>query len=137
MHKVVIEIIPCGILPALRVGNFWFKQTGILDDKDGFLCFKCSIPQISIGRRHWLNTKSLEMLSEIPSVCTGQDFFQLLCTTIVEAILFGMVYWTTVYEGYVFPFDLSTLQISQYDAPPEHSLIHACRFLSQLIGKAN
>jgi len=103
MHKVLIEIIPRGILPVLRVGNFRFKKMGILDDKEGSVCLKCSIPQILIGRRHWLDTNSFEMLSKIPSACTGQDFFQLLCTTIVEAILFGMVYWTTVHKGYVFP----------------------------------
>ena len=104
MHKVLIEIIPRGIIPALRVGNFWFKKTGILDDKHGSVCLKCSIPQILMGRRHWLHTNSFEMLSAIPSVCTGQDFFPLLCTTIVEAILFGMVYWSTGHKRYVFPF---------------------------------
>ena len=104
MHKVLIEIIPRGIIPALRVGNFWFKKTGILDDKDGSVCLKCSIPQILIGRQHWLDTHSFEMLSAIPFVCTGQDFFPLLCTTIVEAILFGMVYWSTGHKRYVFPF---------------------------------
>jgi len=128
MHKVLIEIIPRGILPALRVGNFWFKKTGILDDRDGSVCLQCSIPQVLIGRDHWLDAKSFETLSEIACACTGQDFFQLLCTTIVEAILFGMVYWTTVYKGYVFPLDLSKLQNLQHDPSPEHSPIHACKF---------
>jgi len=107
MHEILTEIILRGILPALRVSNFWFKKTGILEDKDGSVCWKCSIPQILIGRHHWLNTDNFEMLPSISFVCTGQDFFQLLCTTIVEAILFGMVYWTTIYQGYVFPYNLS------------------------------
>lgn len=128
MHEIINEIIPRGILPALRVGNFWFKKTGILDDKDGSVCLKCSIPQILIGPEHWLDTKTLEILPEIPFLCTGQDFFPLLCTTIVEAILFGMVYWTTVHKGYVFSFDSSMVQFLPYDALPEHSLIHACKF---------
>ena len=106
MHKVLIEIIPRGIIPALRVGNFWIKKTGILGDNDRSVCLKCSIPQIFIRQSHWLDRTTFEMLSEIPFVCTGQDFFQLLCTTIVEAILFGMVHWTgTVHRGYVFLFD--------------------------------
>jgi hypothetical protein len=34
--QVLIEIIPRGILPALRVSNFWFKKTGILDRQRWF-----------------------------------------------------------------------------------------------------
>ena len=106
MHQVFIEIITRGILPALRIGNLWLKKTGILDNEDGSVCLRCSIPQILIGKLSFLNGECFEGLSAIILACNGRDCFELLCTSMIEATLFGMVYWITEYgpELYVFSF---------------------------------
>ena len=112
MQEVFIEIIPRGILPALRVSNFWLKKTGILDSKDGSVCLKCSITQILIGDGsdlwHGVDALKFGVLAEIARACTGQGCFQLLCTSILEVVLFGMVLWVARHE-YVFH-DLTDFQ---------------------------
>jgi hypothetical protein len=87
LHKVFIEIIPRGILPALRVGNFWFKKTGILEANGGSVCLGCSSSATeSVNIFH-----PLEVI-EVLTACTAQDFFGLFCTTVVEALLFRTMY---------------------------------------------
>jgi hypothetical protein len=98
LHKVLIEIIPRGILPALRVNNFWFKKTGILgilEAKGGSVCLECSsqrISAISSMDSYRLFDMDINML-KILTACTAHNFFGLFCTTVVEALLFRTVYW--------------------------------------------
>ena len=107
MEEVFIQIIPQSILPALHVGHFSFKKKGILERKNGSVCLKCSIPQISMfGSSYWRSMDALDFgeLAEMSRACTGQDCFQLLCTSILEAVLCGMMSGVARHE-YVFPFD--------------------------------
>jgi hypothetical protein len=132
MQEVFIKMVPRGILPALHVGNFWLKKTGILESKDGSVCLKCSIPHISIrGSAMFGVVQDFKVLSEISCACTSQDCFQLLCTSILEVILFGKVFWVTRHK-YVFPFNCQQREfhhlISPLLVPPAHSLTHAGKF---------
>ena len=98
MQEVFIEIIPWGILPALRVHHFWLKKAGILETKDGSVCLKCLIQQKSIKK---FDLMSLDFLFKIFCACTAQDCFQLLSTSILEVVLFGMVQQVACHK-YVF-----------------------------------
>jgi hypothetical protein len=96
LHKVLIEIIPRGILPALRVDSFWFKKTGILEAKGGSVCLGCSSQRISAIRS--MDVHRHDDLLKILTACTAQNFFGLFCTTVVEALLFRTMYWA-ITEG--------------------------------------
>jgi len=92
LHKVFIEIVPRGILPAFRVENFGFKKAGILEAKGDSQCLHYSSQRIStIGLKVW--EYDFDGVFEVLSACTAQDFFGLFCTTVVEAWLFKKVYW--------------------------------------------
>jgi len=123
MHEVFIEIIPRGILPALRVSNFWLKKTGILDVKDGSVCLKCS--NAEIWECSSLDAQDFGVLCEICRACTGQDYFQLLCTSILEVILFGMVSTITRREGYVSLLPSAEFYDLTFVSDPDHFLTHA------------
>lgn len=96
LHKLFIEIVPRGILPALRAHNFWFKESGILDSG----CLE----------RHWISRGLVwpmehifEEFLELLSACTTQQCFGLFCTTMVETLLFREVYWTISNRKYQKP----------------------------------
>jgi len=101
LQKVFIEIIPRGILPALRVNNFWFKKTGILETNGGSVCMECSNQQISAMEQWYFEDFELYQVVEVLSACTAQDCFGLFCTTVVEALLFKIVY-RAIQGKYVF-----------------------------------
>ena len=100
MHKVFNEILLRGVLPALGQQIPCVSDLGIFESQN---CLRC--PQdVLESLSHNLGTGfTIEVLSEILPMCAGQNFFQTLCTRIIESILLGMVWKFPM--RYVFVFD--------------------------------
>ena len=91
MQKALTEILPHGILLALRQHVLRASELGIFEHQ---YCFRCQehvqdFPDALLDPPHY------DTLSGILPICTGQNFFQTLCTRLIECTLLGMV-WTIV-----------------------------------------
>jgi hypothetical protein len=102
MYKVFTKILPRGILPALgQQISRASKKLGIFESKN---CLRClqdhDVPERLLDRH------GLGVLCRIVRMCTDQNFFQILCTRMVESMLLGLV--ESIFdERYVFMvFDL-------------------------------
>ena len=100
MHKVFTNTLPCGIIPALSQQISWVSELGIYDKQDCLGCLHHILRDLPV----WMNPDDFNELSGILPSCTGQDFFQTLCTTMIETTLLGMV-WFILDEQFVFIFD--------------------------------
>jgi hypothetical protein len=92
MHKIFTGILSCGILPALSQHISRARELGIFEIQN---CLRCHLPDISGNIHHHFGA-----LSGILGMCTGQGFFQALCTRTLESALLGWLYH--VYDWYVF-----------------------------------
>lgn len=93
MHKVFTVIIYRGILPALSEHILSASlELGIIENQ--------TLRSQSSFLESLTDFDGFEVLSCILPMCTGQDFFQTLCTRVVESALHGMV--PHRYEWYIF-----------------------------------
>jgi hypothetical protein len=99
VHKALTNILPCGIIPALSQQISWVSELGIYDKQDCLGCLHHILRDLSV----WMNPDDFNELSGILPSCTSQDFFQTLCTTMIESTLLGMV-WFILDEQFVFIF---------------------------------
>jgi hypothetical protein len=101
MYKVFTEILPRGILPALSQQiSRASKKLGIFESKS---CLRC-LQDHDVPEK--LDLDDLEVLCRIVRMCTDSNFFQILCTRLVEFMLLGLVE-IILDEWYVFMvFDL-------------------------------
>jgi hypothetical protein len=99
MYKVFREILSQGILPALGQHILHASKLGIFESQKCLGCLQ-DVPEML------LNMHDFDALSQILSMCTGQHFFQALCTRIVESTLLGKVHALLTRLQYVFSFDL-------------------------------
>jgi len=111
LNNLFIKIIPCGILPVLCVNKFQPTKIGIFEDEYSG-CLNCSVPQILAAdlKMGHMSTEHYQLLFEVLYKCMGQDYFQQLCTTTVEAALFKAVY-----------------DIVGFYSFKKHSIPHICR----------
>jgi len=82
MCKVFIEILPCGILPALNQHVSRISKLGIFENPN---CLRCQ-QEIPEGLMD-----SHAVLIGILPMCTTENFFQILCTRVIESDLSQMV----------------------------------------------
>jgi hypothetical protein len=94
MHKIFTEILFCGILPALGQQISRARDLGIFEIQS---CLGCHLRD---RPGNITETWDFHVLSRILGMCTGQDFFQALCTRTIESALLGRLYG--VRERYVF-----------------------------------
>ena len=99
MKKVLTAILPCTILPALDQQISRAAELGIFENQHCLLRRQDNFPR---------SMPVFENFSSLPgflSMCTGQSFFQALCTIIVESFLLGTVQHM-LSQRYVFTFDI-------------------------------
>ena len=84
MWKVFTEILPCGILPALSQSITRASELGIFENQQCLGCLPQDIPEML------LDFNGFEVLSQILPMITGQSFFRILTTRIVESMLLRM-----------------------------------------------
>ena len=98
IYKVFTEIIPHGILPALSRQISWAsKKLGIFESRS---CLQClwewhDVPELDLYNFGLLSRQTVRM-------CTDQNFFQILCTRMVESTLLGRVIFIIFRTRYVF-----------------------------------
>jgi hypothetical protein len=102
MRKVLAKILPHGILSALSQYVLRASELGFFENR---YCFRCQqhgedFPEF----KTLFNIPCYDILFEILPTCTGQNFFQTLCTRFIESTLLQIV-WTIVGERCVFVFD--------------------------------
>jgi len=85
MQKISTAILPCATIPVLGQESSQVNQLGIFEDP---ICLGCRQDDIP---RKLFPTDGCDILLRILPMCTGQIFFQTLCTRIVESILLEMV----------------------------------------------
>ena len=98
MHNIFTRILSCGILPALNQQILQTRELGIFENQ---ICLGCHLPDLPenlLDINH-----DFGVLSEILGMCTGQNFFQNLCTRIIESTLLGVL--QNLYTWYVFVFE--------------------------------
>ena len=88
MEKAFTEIVSRGILLALRQHVFRARELGLLENQ---YCFGCQ-QHVQKFPLTLFDIRSYDILSEILPMCTGQKYFQLLCTRVIECTLLGMVW---------------------------------------------
>jgi hypothetical protein len=101
MQKVLAKILPHGILLALGHHVLRAGELGFFENE---YCFRCQ-QHVQNFPETLFDIQCYDILSEILPICTGQSFFETLCTRIVECTLLGMV-WAIVDERCVFVFNL-------------------------------
>jgi hypothetical protein len=84
MSKVLTQILPCGILPALSQHISRASELGIFENQ---YCLGC-LPRDVLKRR--FNSQDFQELSETLAMCMDQNFFQTLSTRMLESVLLGM-----------------------------------------------
>jgi hypothetical protein len=89
------RIISYGILPALNQQISWARELGIFENQDCLGCHLPDLPENLLDVNH-----DFSVLSEILSMCIGQNFFQALCTRTIESTLLGVL--QNLYSWYVF-----------------------------------
>jgi len=87
MQKVFTEILFHGILSGLGQHVLRASELDLFENK---YCFGCQ-PQHGQDFPHMFNIGCYDVLSEVLPICVGQNFFQTLCTRIIECTLLGMV----------------------------------------------
>ena len=85
MHKVFMEILLQGILPALDQHILDTSKLGIFESQNCLGCLQ-EVPEML------LNMHDFAALSQILPMCTGQNYFQTLCTRVIESTLLTMVH---------------------------------------------
>jgi hypothetical protein len=98
MCKVFTGILPRGILPALSQHISRISKLGIFENPNS-LRSQQEIPEGLVDCRY-----DYEALFGILAMCTTENFFQTLCTQVLESSLFWMVRNAADME-YVFVFD--------------------------------
>jgi len=98
MHNTFTRIFSCGILPALDQQILWARELGIFENQNCLGCHLPDLPENLLDINH-----DFGVLSEILSMCTGQIFFQALCTKIIESTLLGVL--QNLFSWYVFVFE--------------------------------
>jgi hypothetical protein len=81
MCKVLTEILPCGILPALDQYISRASELGIFENQYCLGCLPQDVPETL------LDNGGFEVVSEILPMLTGQNFCQALSTRVVESRL--------------------------------------------------
>lgn len=105
-HMVFTNILPCGIIPVLSQQISWVSELGFYDKTD---CLGCLLHMLR-DLPAWMNPYDFDELSGILPRCIGQDFFQTLCTTMIETTLLGIV-WFILDEHDVDLFVLSDVEL--------------------------
>ena len=102
MQKVLTAILPHGILPALRQRVLRASELGLFENH---YCFGCQPQYVQDFLHRLFDTHCFDILSEILPICMGQNFFQNLCTGVIESTLLGMV-WVILNWRYAFAYDV-------------------------------
>ena len=95
MHEVFTKILLGGILPAVSQHISRASELGIFENHYCLGCLPQDIPDMLLDSNF-----DFEVLSRILPMLTSQNFFQTLCTRVVESVLLGMV-WDLSILGYV------------------------------------
>ena len=91
MHKVFNEILLRGILPAFgQQISRTASKLGIFESQNCLKCLQASLRAVP----EFESLSDDLVLCEILPMCTGQNFFQTLCTRMVEYELLRMVWFT-------------------------------------------
>ena len=98
MHKTFTRILSCSVLPVLDQQILQARELGIFDNQNCLGCHLPNLPENLLDINH-----DFGILSGILSMCTGQNFFQALCTRTIESTLLGVL--QNLYSWYVLVFE--------------------------------
>ena len=87
MQKVFTQTLH-GMLLALRQHVLHASELGLFENQ---YCFGCQ-QHVQDFPLELFDIRCYDILSEILPVCIGQNFFQTLCTGLIESTLLGMVW---------------------------------------------
>ena len=90
MCRVFTEILLYGILPVLSQHISRASELGLFETQNCLRCLQDAPEMLAL-----LNTpsSSFEALFGILPMCTGQNFFETFCTSVIESILLGTLVW--------------------------------------------